>query len=35
LIKSFFVENGRILGKYTRGAEVSFDLDGTFWTPAD
>jgi len=34
LIKSFIVENGGILGKYTKGAEVSFDLGGTFWTPA-
>jgi len=34
-MKSFLVENGRILGKYTKGAQVSFDLVGTFWTPAD
>jgi len=35
LMKSTFVENGRILGKFTKGAHVSFDLDGTFWTSAD
>jgi len=27
-MKSIFVENERILGKSTKGAWVSFDLDG-------
>jgi len=34
-MKSIVIENGRILGKSTKGASVSFDLDGSFWTPAD
>jgi len=35
LIKNIFIENGRILGNFAKGAEVAFDLDGTFWTPTD
>jgi len=33
--KVFFGKNGNFLEKFTKDAQVSFDLDGTFWTPAD
>ena len=33
--EKFFGENGHILGKFTKGAKISFDLDRTFWTPAE
>jgi len=31
----YFFENGRILGKYIKGSQLSFDLDSTFCAPAD
>jgi len=35
-MKNIFIENGRILEKFAKGAEVSVSLlDGIFWRPVD